>query len=63
VTPNLASPKNAYKRSYEIEIRHFLECVGTGQRCDSPGEDALTLLRTLEAIYQSALESREVRLS
>jgi len=62
VTPNLASPKNAYKRSYEIEIRHFLECVKTGRRPDAPGEDALSLLRTLEAIYQSALEGREVRI-
>jgi predicted dehydrogenase len=63
VTPNLASPKNAYKQSYEIEIRHFLECVRTGQPSDAPGEDALNLLRILEAIYRSALESREVKLS
>jgi len=62
VTPNLASPKNAYKQSYELEIRHFLKCVRTGERPDAPGEDALSLLRILEAIYQSALESREVRL-
>jgi predicted dehydrogenase len=62
VTPSLASPRNAYKRSYESEIRHFLDCVKNGTRPQASGEDALVLLRILEAIYQSALESREVKL-
>ncbi len=62
VTPAVSAGRNAYKLSYENEIRHFVECVRTGARPLSPGEDALTMLRLLEAVYQSALEGREIRL-
>jgi len=63
VTPAIANSRNSYKLSYENEIRHFLECVRTGSRPGSPGEDALILQRLLEALYQSAAEGREVRLA
>jgi len=62
VTPTLGSSKNPYKLSYESEIRHFVECVRTRSRPRSPGEDALTMLRLLEALYRSATEGREVEL-
>jgi predicted dehydrogenase len=63
VTPTISSPKNTYKLSYENEIRHFVDCVREGTRPLSPGEEALSMLRILEALYRSALEGREIRLS
>ncbi len=63
VTPAGGAGRNLYKQSYENEIRHFVDCVRTGSRPLSPGEDALNMLRILEAMYQSALEGREIRLS
>lgn len=63
VTPNLSSPRNTYKLSYENEIRHFVECVKTRSQPVTSGEEALAMHRILEALYQSASEGREVRLS
>jgi predicted dehydrogenase len=63
VTPTLSTSVNTYKQSYANEIRHFVDCVRTGARPQSPGEDAVTMLRLLEALYQSAVEGREVRMS
>jgi len=62
VTPTLGSSKNPYKLSYESEIKHFIECVRTRARPNTPGEDALAMLRLLEALYRSATEGREVEL-
>lgn len=62
VTPNLTSPRNTYKLSYENEIRHFVECIRTGARPLSPGEDAVQMLQLLEALYRSVEEGREVEL-
>jgi predicted dehydrogenase len=62
VTPNLTSPRNTYKLSYENELRHFVECVRTGDKPLSPGEDAVEMLRLLEALYRSVEEGREVEL-
>jgi predicted dehydrogenase len=62
VTPAVTAGRNSYKLSYEAELRHFVECARTGARSRSPGEDALVLHRILEAVYQSALEGREIRL-
>ena len=63
VTPSLSSPKNTYQLSYENEIHHFVDCVREGTRPLSPGEEALSMLQILEALYRSALEGREIRLS
>jgi predicted dehydrogenase len=61
VTPASSTGRNSYKLSYENEIRHFLECTRTRARPQAPGEEALALLRVMEALYQSAVEGREVR--
>ena len=62
VTPALTTGRNIYKLSYENELRHFVDCVRGDAVPVSSGEDALIVLRVLEATYQSALEGREIRL-
>ena len=47
---------------YEYEIRHFLECVRTGRKPTSSLEDAVTIQRILNGIYESARSKREVEL-
>jgi predicted dehydrogenase len=56
VTPTLSTTRQAYRVSYENEIRHFVQCVQTGARPMASGEDAVALLRILEAMTRSALE-------
>ena len=63
VTPTLSTSANTYKQSYANEIRHFVDCARTGDRPRSPGEDAVAMLLLLEALYRSALEGHEVRMS
>ena len=58
VTPALDSPQNTYKMSYENEIRHFVECVQTGATPIASGEEALKMLRLLEALYRSVVKGR-----
>lgn len=60
VTPELGSPRNAYKHSYENEIQHFVDCVRDGATCESPGSDSLRLHGVLKALYTSAVEGSEV---
>lgn len=62
VTPETESIRNMYKASYENEIAHFVDCVRTGRKPLSSGEEAVQVLKVLEAIYKSAESGREVKL-
>ncbi len=44
------------------EIRHFVDCVRDGIPCISPAEDGITLMRILDAIYESAATGNEVKI-
>jgi predicted dehydrogenase len=63
VTPNTESIRNMYKQSYENEITHFVECVRSGKKPLSPGDEAVQVLKVLEAIYKSAESGKEVKLA
>lgn len=63
VTPTTESVRNMYKQSYENEISHFVDCVRSGKKPSSPGDEAVAVLRVLEAIYKSAETGREVKLA
>jgi predicted dehydrogenase len=62
VTPATESIRNVYKQSYESEIAHFVDCARLGKKPLSPGHEAVSVLRVLEAIYKSAESGREVKL-
>jgi predicted dehydrogenase len=62
VTPATESVRNIYKQSYENEIAHFVDCVRSGKKPASPGDEAVAVLKVLEAIYKSAESGREVKL-
>ncbi len=63
VTPTLAAERSQYKMSYELEIEHFVDCVRRGVAPASPAEEALTLMRVVDALYKSADTGKEVRLA
>jgi predicted dehydrogenase len=62
VTPALGKQKNYYKDSYQAEIDHFIQCVRKQKTPLTSGKDALTVMRVLDAMYESASSGREVEL-
>jgi len=42
------------------EISHFVECINNNETCKSPAEDGVTIMKILDAIYQSAQTGHEV---
>ena len=46
---------------FEGEINHYIDCIlGRAERCISPAEDGITLMKILDGIYRSAAEGHEV---
>lgn len=44
---------------FNREIRHFVDCVRTGVPCRAPAADGVTLMKILDAIYESARTGHE----
>jgi predicted dehydrogenase len=61
LSPDMNSPQ--FKRSYENEIRHFIQSIRGEAENLSPAEDALTITRIVDALYQSAREKREIAIT
>jgi predicted dehydrogenase len=59
----IESPAIAAKNQFTLEIDHFAECVLTGRRPRTPGEEGLQDHVVMEAIYHSARTGQPVRLS
>ena len=45
---------------FENEINHFIDCIENGTKCIAPAEDGVTLMKILDAIYESAATGHEV---
>lgn len=42
------------------EINHYVDCIINGTACKSPAEDGITLMKILDAVYESAKTGHEV---
>jgi len=63
VTPAIdPSGHHYYKESYRHEINHFVECVQKRRRPVTTGRDALSVIKIVDAMYESADTGREVGL-
>lgn len=63
VTPTKEeSPKNLYKKSYQNELLHFVNCLMKEKPLTSSGEENLERMRIVDAIYESAKSGHEVKL-
>ncbi len=54
-----------YKNSSDLftnEMTHFIDCVKNGTECRAKAEDGITVMRILDAIYESAKTGHEVLL-
>lgn len=62
VTPQMNSIKElAYgKDSFLGEIDHFIKCIEGKEECIAPAEDGVTIMKILDAIYESARTGHEV---
>ncbi|MBU0517458.1 Gfo/Idh/MocA family oxidoreductase [bacterium] len=59
VTPEKSITQKAlYLTSFEYELRHFVECIRNGNQPISCGDDALKILRIVEAIYKAAARGK-----
>jgi predicted dehydrogenase len=56
-----AARESAFIQSYRAELAHFVSVVADESEYEAP-TDQITLHRTVEAIYKSADEAREIRL-
>ena len=58
---NLCAPTAlSFDGLFENEINHYVDCVLNGTACKSPAEDGVTLMKILDAIYESAHTGHEV---
>jgi len=62
VTPTVDSPRNVYKQAVEAQIASFVDAVRKGSPSPSSVQEALTVMRLVDAIYRSAETGREVKL-
>ena len=61
VTPlKLEKPANIFKRSYEYEISHFINCVRSNTKVLSSGDEALERMKIVDAVYKSAKSGKEI---
>ena len=47
---------------FVAEMAHFVDCILNGTPCIAPAEDGVTIMKILDAIYESARTGREVLL-
>ncbi len=63
ITPTkIERPESNHRKSYEYEIRHFVESIKHSRPVISSGEEACETMKIAEAIYRSAKEKREIAL-
>jgi predicted dehydrogenase len=61
VTPmKMEKPTNIFKRSYEYELNHFINCIIKNTDTLSSGTDALERMKIVDAVYKSAKTGKEV---
>ena len=57
------APRFSMDDEYARETRHFIDCIRDGKPTISPGEQGLTLMRVIDAIYASAATGQQVMLA
>ena len=64
VTPKPEQSKtDLFKKTYENEIQNFIKVIQGDENPVSPGEDAIYLMRVIDAIYESQKSGGQIDLS
>ena len=45
---------------FENEINHFVDALVRGEKCMSPAEDGIEMMKILDAVYESAITGHEI---
>ncbi len=61
--PTITEPRLLPKNGHGEIIHHFVDSILTGTPANPSGEEGLDRVRVIEAIYRSAAEGHEIRLS
>ncbi len=62
VTPTLDTSRYQYKQALETQVLHFSEALRRGTKPMGTGEEILPVMESIDAIYRSADQGKEVRL-
>jgi predicted dehydrogenase len=62
VTPAVDTPRNLYKQAVESQLAHFVDAIRKGSTPIGSAQEAVTVMRLVDAIYKSADGGREVKL-
>ena len=60
ITPKTKNLKNSGGNMFDQEMAHFVDCIENGTECIAPAEDGITVMKILDAIYESAKTGHEV---
>ena len=63
VTPNLETSRNQYRHSVEAQMSHFADALRRGTKPMGTAEEILPVMELMDAVYRSAEQGKEVRLS
>lgn len=61
VTPALETSKNQYRQSMEAQIVHFAETLRTGKKPMGSGDEVLSVMELMDAVYESAELGKEIK--
>lgn len=59
ITPDIKAYKPD-RNKFDEEMKHFVDCIKNGTKCLAPAEDGITIMKILDAIYESARTGHEV---
>ena len=51
-----------FEGAFSREIAHFVDCIENGTLCINPAEDGVTLMKILDAVYESSKKGCEISL-
>lgn len=51
-----------FQQAFNDEISHFADCILNGTQCIAPPEDGVTIMKILDALYESAETGQLIRL-
>ena len=54
IKPVMNSYSFDFNKSFGAEIDHFIDCIANGTPCMCPAEDGVTIMKILDAIYESS---------
>lgn len=62
IRPVLDKCPSDIERAFHAEIGHFTDCILNGTTCICPAEDGTTIMKIVDAIYESAMTGHAVNL-